>query len=114
LGVFANLLAETGFAIEDMAMRGLRSDTRHDYIRLVRSIAAFLGRLPDTATAEDIGRFQVHQRESEVQPPTINCSVSALRFFFTVTLDRQRVPRGRKALPDPLAIRLLQDAPIVA
>ena len=63
--------------LDDMAMRGLRSDTQRDYIRVVRSFAAFLGRSPDTATAEDIRRFQVHQRDSGVQPPTINCSVSA-------------------------------------
>ena len=79
--------------LEDMAMRGLRSDTQRDYIRFVRDFAAFLGRPPDTATAEDIRRFQVHQRESGVQPPTINCSVSALRFFFTVTLDRPDLSR---------------------
>ena len=64
--------------LEDMAMRGLRSDTQHDYVRVVRSFVAFLGQPPDTATAEDIRRFQVHQRESGVQPPTINCSVSRL------------------------------------
>src|SRR5260370_10342552 len=79
--------------IEDVAMRGLRSDTQHEYIRFVRSFAAFLGRSPDTAQAEDIRRFQVHQRESGVQPPTINCSVSARRFFFTVTLDRPDLSR---------------------
>ena len=55
--------------IEDMAMRGLRSDTQHDYIRFVRSFAAFLRRSPDTATAEDIRRFQVHQRESGYNHP---------------------------------------------
>ncbi len=38
--------------LEDMAMLGLRSDTQHHYIRLVRSFAAFLGRSPDKATAE--------------------------------------------------------------
>jgi integrase/recombinase XerD len=79
--------------LEDMAMRGLRSHTQHDYIRFVRSFAAFLGRSPDTAQAEDIRRFQVHQRDSGVQPPTINSSVSALRFFFTVTLDRPDLSR---------------------
>ena len=79
--------------LEDMAMRGLRSHTQHDYIRFVRSFAEFLGRSPDTAQAEDIRRFQVHQRESGVQPPTINCSVSALRFFFTITLDRPDLSR---------------------
>src|SRR5258705_2569685 len=79
--------------LEDMAMRGLREETQRDYIRFVRSFAAFLGRPPETATAEDIRRFQVHQAESGVQPPTINCSVSALRFFFTVTLDRPALSR---------------------
>ena len=79
--------------LEDMAMRGLREETQRDYIRFVRSFASFLGRRPDTATAEDIRRFQVHQAESGVQPPTINCSVSALRFFFTVTLDRPDLSR---------------------
>ena len=79
--------------LEDMAMRGLRSDTQHEYIRFVRGFAAFLGRSPDTAQAEDIRRFQVHQRERGVQPPTINCSVSALRFFFTITLDRPDLSR---------------------
>src|SRR6201996_9489060 len=79
--------------LEDMAMRGVRSHTQHDYIRFVRGFAAFLGRSPDTATPEDIRRFQVYQHESGVQPPTINSSVSALRFFFTVTLDRPELSR---------------------
>jgi integrase/recombinase XerD len=64
--------------LEDMAMRGLRAETQRDYVRFVHSFAAFLRRPPDTATPEDIRRFQVHQAESGVQPPTINCSVSAL------------------------------------
>jgi integrase/recombinase XerD len=46
--------------LDDMAMRGLRSDTQRDYIRVVRSFAAFLGRSPDTAQAEDIRQSQVH------------------------------------------------------
>jgi integrase/recombinase XerD len=78
---------------EDMAMRGLRSDTQHEYIRFVRSFAAFLRQPPDKATVEDIRWFQVHQRENGVQPPTINGSVSALRFFFTATLDRPDLSR---------------------
>jgi len=79
--------------LEDMAMRGLRQDTQHDYVRYVRSFVAFLKRPPNTATPEDIRRFQVHQAESGVRPQSINCSVSALRFFFTVTLDRSDLSR---------------------
>jgi integrase/recombinase XerD len=74
-------------------MRGLRATTQRDYIRFVSSFAAFLGRPPDTATAEDVRRFQVHQSESGAQPPTVNSSVSALRFFFMVTLDRPDLSR---------------------
>jgi integrase/recombinase XerD len=107
--------------LEDMAMRGLREHTQRDYIRFVRSFAAFLGRSPDTATAEDIRRFQVHQHENGAQPPTINSSVSALRFFFTVTLDRPDLSRRLvlvrhpRKLPDVLSVeevgRLLEAAP---
>jgi len=79
--------------LEDMAMRGLREETQRDYVRFVRGFAAFLRRSPDTATAEDVRCFQVHQAESGMQPPTINSSVSALRFFFTVTLDRPDLSR---------------------
>jgi integrase/recombinase XerD len=63
---------------QDMAMRGLREHTQHDYVRFVRSFASFLRRPPDTATAEDIRRFQVHQAESGVQPPTAGIEDSAV------------------------------------
>ena len=79
--------------LDDMAMRGLQQETQRNYIMFVRSFAAFLGRSPKTATAEDVRRFQIQQADSGVQPPTINGSVSALRFLFTVTLDRPDLSR---------------------
>jgi len=107
--------------LDDMAMRGLREETQRNYIMFVRSFASFLGRSPDTATAEDVRRFQVHQTESGVQPPTVNCSVSALRFLFTVTLDRPDLSRRlvlvrqARKLPTVLSVeevgRLLEAAP---
>ena len=50
--------------IEDMSVRGFSAKTQHDYQRIVSRFAAFLGRSPDRATAEDIRRFQVEQREA--------------------------------------------------
>jgi site-specific recombinase XerD len=107
--------------LEDMAMRGLREETQRNDVMFVRGFAAFLRRSPETATAEDIRRFQVHQAESGVQPPTINCSVSALRFLFTVTLDRPDLSRRfvlarhARKLPNVLSVeevgRLLEAAP---
>jgi len=107
--------------LDDMAMRGLREETQRNYIMFVRSFAAFLGRSPETATADDVRRFQVHQADSGVQPPTVNCSVSALRFLFTVTLDRPDLSRRlvlvrqARKLPTVLSVeevgRLLEAAP---
>ena len=90
--------------IEDMTVRGFNEHTRRDYVRHVRSFAAFLGRSPDTATAEDLRLFQLHQTRTGLQPPSINSAVSALRFFFTVTLDRPDLSRRLTVVPRPRRI----------
>jgi integrase/recombinase XerD len=79
--------------IADMHLRGFAEKTRKEYIRCVCRFAAFLGRSPDTAAADDVRRFQVHQATTGMTPQTINTSVSALRFFFTTTLDRPDLSR---------------------
>jgi len=90
--------------IEDMTVRGFNEHTRRDYVRQVRSFAAFIGRSPDTATAEDLRLFQLHQTRSGMQPPSVNNAVSALRFFFTVTLDRPDLSRRPTVVPQPRRI----------
>ena len=90
--------------IEDMTVRRFTAKTQSDYIRSVRNLAAFLGRSPDTATAEDLRRFQLHLTETGIRPPTINGTVSALRFFFTVTLGRADVARSLTFVAEPRKI----------
>jgi integrase/recombinase XerD len=87
--------------IEDMMVRGFKEKTRNDYVRNVRAFATFIGRSPDTATAEDLRLFQLHQTQRGMQPLTINSAVSALRFFFTVTLDRPDLARRLTVVPQP-------------
>ena len=58
--------------IEDMTVRGFKEDTRRDYVRHVRAFAAFTGRSPDTATAEELRLFQLHQTQRGMQPPSMN------------------------------------------
>ena len=87
--------------IEDMTVRGFNEHTRRDYVRQVRSFAAFIGRSPDTATAEDLRLFHLHQTRTGLQPPSINSAVSALRFFFTVTLDRPDLARRLTVVREP-------------
>jgi site-specific recombinase XerC len=93
-----------GGMIEDITVRGFNEHTRRDYVRHARSFAAFIGRSPDTATAEDLRLFQLHQTQSGMQPPSVNSAVSALRFFFTVTLDRPDLSRRLTVVPQPRRI----------
>ena len=107
--------------IEDMTVGNFVEKTRNDYIRQVKTFTAFLGRSPDQAIPEDLRRFQLHQTQTGVRPPSINGSVAALRFFFTVTLDRPEMVRHLTSVREPRKIpavlspeevaRLLEAAP---
>ena len=44
--------------IDDMNMRHFSRETQRNYVRDVGRFATFLGRPPDTATAEDLRRFR--------------------------------------------------------
>ena len=79
--------------IEDMNLRHFAANTQEAYIRAVEKLAKFLGRSPAAATVEDLRRFQLHLAGTHVLPATINLTAAALRFFFTVTLDRPGVAR---------------------
>ena len=72
-----------------------------DYVRHVRTFAAFLGRSPDTATSEDLRRFQLHMAQQQIGAPTINAAIAALRFFFTVTLERPDLVRPLRIVNEP-------------
>ena len=48
---------------------------------------------PDTASKEDVRRFQLHLTSSGAGTPKINSTVTALRFFFDVTLDRPDIAK---------------------
>ena len=50
--------------IEDMTARNLGRHSQRSHIDSCRRFAAFLKRSPDTATADDIRRFQLHLIEA--------------------------------------------------
>src|SRR6516164_8383755 len=87
--------------IDDMNMRRFSRETQRNYIRDVGRFATFLGRSPDTASADDLRQFQIEQRDTGVPVPTMNSIVSALRFFFTHTLDRPDLARKLVRLGHP-------------
>src|SRR5690606_29709855 len=87
--------------IDDMNMRRFSRETQRNYLRDIGRLATFLGRSPDTATADDLRRFQIEQQQDGVPVPTMNSIVSALRFFFTQTLDRPDLARRLVRLVHP-------------
>ena len=79
--------------IEDMHVRNFSPATQRDYIRGVKLLAKFLGRSPDTATAEEVRAFQRHLGATGTTPAVQNMTVSGLRFFFRYTVDKPETTR---------------------
>ena len=87
--------------IEDMTIRQLGAKTQAGYIRAVKNFADFLGHAPDRATIEDIRRYQLHLASSNLGVPSINATMTALRFFFKVTLRRGDVTEDIAFIREP-------------
>jgi len=97
--------------IDDMTARHFGEKSQKDYIRCVKNLTVFLGRPPETADIEDLRRFRLHLIGSSLGVSSVNTAMQALRFFFSVTLDR---PELLKALfrvqgPQKLPIVLTQE-----
>lgn len=93
--------------LEDMHMRQLAPKTQTAYLRAVRNLAAFTKKSPDTASAEDLRRFQLHMVDAGTSPISLNATITGLTFFFDVTL-------GRKDLMSKMqSVRVPQRLPVV-
>jgi integrase len=77
--------------IDDMRMRKLAPKTQAGYVRVVRQFAAFLGRRPDTATVEDLRRYQLHLVDHGISPVSLNAAITGLKFFFEITLNQPQL-----------------------
>jgi integrase/recombinase XerD len=93
--------------IDDMTARRFKEKVQKDYVRHVKGFAVFLGRSLDTATSEDLRRYQLHMAQQQVSPWSINSAIAALRFFFIVTLGRPDLVRPLRLVTEP------RKAPIV-
>ena len=74
--------------IEDMNARKLGTGTQRGHIHSCKRFAAFLKRSPDTATPDDIRRFQLHLAEAGISIPNRNRIMTGVKFLFRVTLRR--------------------------
>src|SRR5215467_11949497 len=74
--------------IEDMTARKLGHHSQRSHIRSCRRFAAFLKRSPETATADDVRRFQLHLVEAGLTVCNRNRIMTGVKFLFRVTLRR--------------------------
>jgi integrase/recombinase XerD len=74
--------------IEDMAARKLNPHTQRSHISSCKRFAAWLKRSPDTATPDEVRRFQLHLIESGASICNRNRIMTGVRFLFRVTLRR--------------------------
>ena len=96
--------------IEDMNARKLCAGTQRGHIRSCKRFAAFLKRSPETATFEEIRRFQLYLAETGVSICTRNCIMTGLRFLFRVTLRRLDLANELYHLRAPQKIPLVISA----
>jgi integrase/recombinase XerD len=87
--------------IDDMRMRKMAEKTQTHYLRWVQRFSVFLGRSPATTTVEDLRRYQLHLVDSGTSPVSLNAAISALKFFFDVTLDRGELMAKMQPVPLP-------------
>ena len=87
--------------IEDMAARRLGPHSQRSHIHSCRRFAAFLKRTPDTATADDVRRFQLYLVESGLSITNRNRIMTGVRFLFRVTLRRHDLAAEIYHLKEP-------------
>ena len=87
--------------IEDMSMRKLSPKTQSGYVRAVKNLARYLGHSPETATSEELRKFQLYLVNKGTSGMTLNATITALKFLFQTTLDRTDVIRKMSTVPVP-------------
>ena len=87
--------------IEDMRIRGMAETSQKAHIRALKDFTAFLGRAPDTATPDELRAYQLHMTDTEVTPSVYNARITALRFFFGMTCDREDMKKYMQLRTEP-------------
>jgi len=87
--------------IDDMRMRKLSPKTQASYIRVVKRFAGFLGRSPDTASAEDLRRYQLYLVDHGISSISLNAAITGLKFLFETTLDRPELLKKMHPVHEP-------------
>ncbi len=93
--------------IEDINGRKLGAHSQRSHIYSCRRFAAFLKRSPDTATPDDVRRFQLHLAETGMSICNRNRIMTGVKFLFRVTLRRPDLVAEIYHLREPQKIPLV-------
>src|SRR6201987_1414551 len=74
--------------MDDMNARKLGAHSQRSHISSCKRFAAFLKRSPDTATPDDVRRFQLHLAETDMSICNRNRIMTGVKFLFRITLRR--------------------------
>src|SRR5690348_3773041 len=96
--------------IDDMQIRNLTPNTQRVYVENVARFAGYFGKSPELLGPAEIRTYLIHlTQERRLAASSLIVTVSALRFFFTVTLKRpwvvkDDIPAGRQAKKLPVVL----------
>jgi site-specific recombinase XerD len=93
--------------IEDMRARNLGRHSQRNHLDSCARFAAFLGRSPETATADDVRRFQLFLVESGVNIAYRNRIMTGVKFLLRVTLRRHDLAAEICHLKEPQKVPLV-------
>ena len=93
--------------IADMTARTLGAASQTSHLRACKRFAAWLGRSPDTATADDVKHFQLHLMETGTSICTRNRTMTGVKFLFRVTLRRHDLVAEIFSLREPVKVPLV-------
>ena len=102
----SNTVSPLRQCIEDMTARNLGRHSQRSHIYSCKRFAAFLKRSPDTATADDVRRFQLHLVEAGLSVSNRNRIMTGVKFLFRVTLRRHDLVAEIYHLPEPQRLPL--------
>lgn len=74
--------------IEDMRLRNFSPETQRSYLHYMTEYAEYFKTSPDQLGPEAIREYQLHMIQiRKMSPESVNCFVSAARFFYQTTLE---------------------------
>ena len=91
---------------DDLELKNFAESTKYMYVTSVKRMLEFVGKPPEDVSEDDIRRYILHMKNDlHLSARSINSYIAAIRFFFSVTLDRplnpQRVPKMKTTISVP-------------